>query len=42
MLSGKTSQVQDHRRKEPLQAVGKLDLWQIRGDWTETNESEVC
>ena len=28
--------------EEPLQAVGKLHLWQIRGDWIETDESEVC
>ena len=27
--------------EEPVQAVGKLHLWQIGGDWIETNESEV-
>ena len=36
-----TSQIQDRCEEETIQAVGKLDLWQICGDWIETNESEV-
>ena len=28
-------------RKEPVQATGKLALWQIRGDWIETDKSVV-
>ena len=36
-----TSQVQNHNGEEPVQAVGKLHLWQIRGDWAEMNEGEV-
>ena len=40
-IGRETNQVQDHCGEEPVQAVGKLYLWQIRGDWVETNESEV-
>ena len=40
-IGRETNQVQDHCGEEPVQAVGKLNLWQIRGDWVETNESEV-
>ena len=36
-----TSKVQDYCGEEPVQAIGKLYLWQIRGDRIETNESEV-
>ena len=36
------SKVLDHYGEEPLQVIGKFNLWQIRGDWVETNESEVC
>ena len=36
-----TSKVQNHFEEEPVQAVGKLHLWQVRGDWIDTNESEV-
>ena len=40
-IGRETSKIQDHCGEEPLQIVGKLHLWQIRGDWIETNESEV-
>ena len=41
MLGEKRAKILDNCGEEPVQAVGKLDLWQIRGDWVETNESEV-
>ena len=42
MLSEKRAKSKTTVEKKTLQVVGKFDLWQIRGDWIETNESEVC